>query len=53
MAKGFFRELKHYTISEISKELETTAEETTEVVGILKRYGIMRLLKHQNRNMRI
>lgn len=45
MAKGFFRELKHYTISEISKELETTAEETTEVVGILKRYGIMKAVK--------
>ncbi|MBQ3601158.1 MAG: LlaJI family restriction endonuclease [Lachnospiraceae bacterium] len=45
MAKGFFRELKCYTLSEITKEIGTTIEETKRLVGILKRYGIVKAVK--------
>lgn len=45
MAKGFFRELKHYTVYEIAKNLETTIEEAKYLAGILKRYGIIKAVK--------
>lgn len=42
MGKGFFQELKHYTLYAISKELESDLEETKRLVGILKKYGIVK-----------
>ena len=45
MAKGFFRELKHYKLHDISAELNIEAEETKRLVGILKRYGIVKAVK--------
>lgn len=45
MAKGFFRELKHYKLYEISKEFNITTEETRHLVGILKKYGIVKAIK--------
>lgn len=45
MAKGFFRERKHYTLHMISSELDTSAEETKRLVGILKKYGIVKVVK--------
>lgn len=45
MAKGFFRELKHYKLYEISKEFDITIEETKRLVGILKKYGIVKAVR--------
>lgn len=45
MAKGFFRELKHYKLYEISKEFDITMEETKRLVGILKKYGIVKAVR--------
>lgn len=45
MAKGFFRELKHYKLSDISMELNIEAEETKRLIGILKKYGIVKAVK--------
>ncbi len=45
MAKGFFRELKHYKLNEISIELGIEMEETKRLVGILKKYGIVKAVK--------
>ena len=45
MAKGFFRELKHYTLHSISKELGDNIEETKRLVGILKKYGVVKAVK--------
>lgn len=45
MAKGFFRELKHYTLHSISKELGKNVEETRRLVGILKKYGVVKAVK--------
>lgn len=45
MAKGFFRELKHYKLHDISTEFNIEAEETMRLVGILKRYGIVKAVK--------
>lgn len=45
MAKGFFRERKHYTLHMISSELDTSAEETMRLVGILKKYGVVKAVK--------
>lgn len=45
MAKGFFRELKHYTVHSISKELGENIEETKRLVGILKKYGVIKAVK--------
>lgn len=42
MARGFFRELKHYSLYSIAKELETDIDKTKSLVGILKRYGIVK-----------
>lgn len=45
MAKGFFQELKHYKIYDISKNLEIATEEAKRLVGILKKYGIVKAVK--------
>ena len=45
MAKGFFCELKHYTLYSISKELGDNIEETRRLVGILKKYGVVKAVK--------
>lgn len=45
MAKGFFRERKHYTLHLISSELGTSKEETMRLVGILKKYGVVKSVK--------
>ena len=45
MAKGFFRELKHYKLNEISIELGIEMEETIRLVVILKKYGIVKAVK--------
>lgn len=45
MAKGFFRELKHYTLHSISKELGENIEKTKCLVGILKKYGVIKAVK--------
>lgn len=45
MAKGFFRELRHYKVNEISIELGIEMEETKRLVGILKKYGIVKAVK--------
>lgn len=45
MAKGFFRELKHYKLNEISTELNIGTEEAKRLVGILKKYGIVKAVK--------
>ena len=45
MAKGFFRELKHYKLFEISKEFKIESEEARRLAGILKRYGIVKTVK--------
>ena len=42
LAKEYFQELKHYTLYSISKELSTSMEETKSLVGILKKYGIVK-----------
>ena len=36
MAKGFFRELKHYKLNDISMELGIEMEEAKRLAGILK-----------------
>ena len=45
MAKGFFRELKHYKLHEISKEFNISTEETKRLVSILKKYGVVKSVK--------
>ena len=45
MAKGFFRELKHYKLNDISMELDIETEEAKRLVGILKKYGIVKAVK--------
>lgn len=45
MAKGFFRELKHYKLNDISMELDIETEEAKHLVGILKKYGIVKAVK--------
>ena len=42
MANGFFRELKHYKLYEISNEFNIETEETKRLVGILKKYGVIK-----------
>lgn len=46
MAKVFFRELKHYTIFEISQELGENIETAKQLVGILKKYGVVKAIKN-------
>ncbi|MCM1499980.1 MAG: LlaJI family restriction endonuclease [Clostridium sp.] len=49
MAKGFFREKKHYTLQNIVDILyekdEADLEETRCLVGILKKYGVVKAVK--------
>ena len=45
MAKGLFRELKHYKLNDISMELDIETEEAKRLVGILKKYGIVKAVK--------
>lgn len=45
MAKGFFRERKHYTLQKISELLKENGEETKRLVGILKKYGVVKAVK--------
>ncbi|MGN6710109.1 LlaJI family restriction endonuclease [Anaerocolumna jejuensis] len=45
MAKGFFRERKHYTLQMISEILNENGEETKRLVGILKKYGVVKAVK--------
>lgn len=51
MAKGFFRERKHYTLQEIADNLyetkEKDMEETKRLVGILKKYGAVKTVKRE------
>lgn len=42
MAKEYFQELKHYTLYGIAKELNTDIDETKRLIGILKKYGIVK-----------
>lgn len=55
MAKGFFRERKHYTLQAISEELQVSSEEvisneeTKRLVGILKKYGVVKAVKRSKR----
>lgn len=42
MAKDYFQELKHYTLYEIAKELNTDIEKTKHLISILKKYGIVK-----------
>lgn len=46
MTDGFFRERKHYKLYDIAKGLDNTSlEETKRLVGILKKYGIVKAVK--------
>lgn len=45
MAKGFFRELKHYRLREIAGELGIEIEETRRLAGILKSHGILKAVR--------
>ncbi|MDK2965466.1 LlaJI family restriction endonuclease [Lacrimispora sp.] len=45
MVKGFFRERKHYTLQRISEILKENGEETKRLVGILKKYGVVKAIK--------
>lgn len=47
LAKEYFQELKHYTLYSISKELESSIEETKRLVGILKKYGIAKAVNKE------
>jgi hypothetical protein len=40
--KDYFQELKHYTLYGIAKELKTDIDETKRLIGILKKYGIVK-----------
>lgn len=46
MTKGFFRERKHYSLQEIAGNLiNTNMEEARRIVGILKKYGVVKAVK--------
>lgn len=48
MAKGFFRERRHYTLQAIADNLyekNVDLEETRHLVGILKKYGVVKAVK--------
>jgi LlaJI restriction endonuclease. len=45
MAKGFFRERKHYKLFEIAKEFRIGSEEARRLAGILKKYGVVKTVK--------
>ena len=42
MSKEYFKELKHYTFYEISKKLNVDTDEAKYLIGILKKYGIVK-----------
>lgn len=44
MIGGFFRERKHYRLQEISEELGTALEKTKRLMGILKKYGVVKII---------
>ncbi|MCI9034552.1 MAG: LlaJI family restriction endonuclease [Lachnospiraceae bacterium] len=48
MVKGFFRERKHYTLQTIADNLyekNADLEETRHLIGILKKYGVVKAVK--------
>ena len=46
MTKGFFRERRHYSLQEITDNLiNINMEETRRIVGILKKYGVVKAVK--------
>lgn len=48
MTKGFFREKKHYSLQEIADNLNNIdMEETGRIVGILKKYGVIKAVKNK------
>ena len=48
MTKGFFREKKHYSLQEIADNLNNIdMEETRRIVGILKKYGVIKAVKNK------
>lgn len=48
MTKGFFRERKHYSLQEITDNLiNINMEETRRIVGILKKYGVVKAVKKE------
>lgn len=54
MTKGFFRERKHYSLQEITDNLiNTNMEETRRIVGILKKYGVVKAVKRISRILMI
>ena len=57
MAKGFFKERKHYTLQNIADILyekeNADLEETRRLVGILKKYGVVKAVKRTNQNLMI
>lgn len=54
MTKGFFRERKHYSLQEITDNLiNINMEETRRIVGILKKYGVVKAVKRISRILMI
>lgn len=54
MTKGFFRERKHYSLQEITDNLiNINIEETRRIVGILKKYGVVKAVKRISRILMI
>ena len=54
MTKGFFRERKHYSLQEITDNLiSINMEETRRIVGILKKYGVVKAVKKIGRILMI
>ena len=54
MTKGFFRERKHYSLQEITDNLiSINMEETRRIVGILKKYGVVKAVKRIGRILMI
>lgn len=54
MTKGFFRERKHYSLQEITDNLiNLNMEETRRIVGILKKYGVVKAVKRISRILMI
>ena len=42
MSLSYFREQKHYTLSEIQKRLDVSEESCKHLLGILKKYGVVK-----------
>lgn len=47
MAKEFFRELEHYSISDIAEKLQTNLYDAKRLVDFLKKYGIVKAVKRE------